>query len=405
MMLPVEAWISLHALSVALWRMVISGKKRLAWITSSDAERLAQRDIGGFYKNLWFCPFTAAVLLGLIISLSLPFVTSVVMGMLIGLWTIAPLIAWWLCRPLNLQMVSLTHVDREIVEMTARATWRWFETFVCESENWLPPDNIQEQPKYLIAHRTSPTNMGMALLADLAACDLGYLPPNKWIERCNHMIDTMERLPIHRGHYFNWYDTKNLTPLPPRYLSTVDSGNLAGAMLVLVQGLQGINLRRVNLLQVINSLVISLKLMREDSVGNEKVDAVIADMQTRLEQFPSHENAAASLLAFAEWMKSQEPHMLHMSDNVVWWFNAMIRQALSWSEFYRLIGKSDPGQSMMEMAKDNDDLRQLIERAHLLAARVEVLVERMDFTSLYEKRRRLFSIGMQVDGERVDHSC
>src|SRR5574339_371364 len=115
----------------------------------------------------------------------------------------------------------------------ARRTWRFFETFVGEEDHWLPPDNYHEDPIPLIAHRTSPTNMGLLLLSTVAARDFRYVGLLELIERLELTFTTLEKLPRFRGHFFNWYDTHSLEPLVPQYISTVDSGNLAGHLIVI----------------------------------------------------------------------------------------------------------------------------------------------------------------------------
>ena len=109
----------------------------------------------------------------------------------------------------------------------ARLTWRYFEVFVGPQDNWLPPDNFQDDGDPRIAHRTSPTDMGLGLLSNLAAHDLGYLSSGRLLDRTTRTIESMEQLERHRGHFFNWYDTTTRQALRPRYVSTVDSGNLA----------------------------------------------------------------------------------------------------------------------------------------------------------------------------------
>jgi len=116
----------------------------------------------------------------------------------------------------------------------------FFDTFIGPEDHWLPPDNYQEHPVAVIAHRTSPTNMGLALLANLCAYDFGYISAGKLIERTAKALRTMEGLERHQGHFFNWYDTQSLKPLPPLYISSVDSGNLAGHLLTLRPGLLGL---------------------------------------------------------------------------------------------------------------------------------------------------------------------
>ena len=121
--------------------------------------------------------------------------------------------------------------------MVSRRTWRYFETFVGPDDNYLPPDNFQEDPPKGVAHRTSPTNIGLSLLANLAAYDFGYIPVTGVIERTTRTLATLDKLQRYRGHFYNWYDTRTLEPLRPLYVSTVDSGNLAGHLLTLAAGL------------------------------------------------------------------------------------------------------------------------------------------------------------------------
>ena len=153
------------------------------------------------------------------------------------LWFASPVIAWWISRPLARRKVTLTLEQTHFLRALARRTWAFFESFVGPEDHWLPPDNYQENPDAVVAHRTSPTNMGLALLANLSAYDFGYLPAGPLIERTAKALHTMQGLERHRGHFYNWYDTQTLQPLPPLYVSTVDSGNLAGHLLTLRAGL------------------------------------------------------------------------------------------------------------------------------------------------------------------------
>jgi cyclic beta-1,2-glucan synthetase len=127
----------------------------------------------------------------------------------------------------------LTVDDARFLRGVARKTWAFFDTFVGPKDHWLPPDNVQEHPAEVIAHRTSPTNMGLSLLANLAAHDFGFISTGRLVERTANAVHTMKSLQRHRGHFFNWYDTQSLAPLLPHYISSVDSGNLAGHLLTL----------------------------------------------------------------------------------------------------------------------------------------------------------------------------
>jgi cyclic beta-1,2-glucan synthetase len=154
----------------------------------------------------------------------------------LALWLFAPEIAWWVSRPSKPREQSLEPEERHRLRLLARRTWRFFDILVGPNDQWLPIDNYQEEPREQTAHRTSPTNIGMMLLSTLAAYDLGYLGPSELSLRVRSAFESIKRLAHYQGHLLNWYDTTNLQPLLPRYVSTVDSGNFAGCLIALKQG-------------------------------------------------------------------------------------------------------------------------------------------------------------------------
>jgi len=154
------------------------------------------------------------------------------------LWLAAPLVAHRISQPIGARNLALGEADRRFLLDLARATWGYFEAFMGADDHFLPADNFQEVPVERVAHRTSPTNIGMGLLAALSAHDLGLLPTPALVERVDATLTTMEGMERIEGHLYNWYDTLTLAPLPPRYVSTVDSGNLAGALVALAEGLR-----------------------------------------------------------------------------------------------------------------------------------------------------------------------
>ncbi|OAI50209.1 cyclic beta 1-2 glucan synthetase [Planctomycetaceae bacterium SCGC AG-212-F19] len=233
--LPYEAYVSFDAIVRTLVRVLWTKKRLLEWKTSSEAERGSRIDLPGFFKTMWIGPGLAGAAL-VLLTLFQPELLSVAGGLL-ALWLISPVVAWWLSRPLAAPAVQLSGRQRIFLEKLSRRTWRFFEVFVTAEENWLPPDNVQEQAAQAIASRTSPTNIGMAILADLAACDFAYCSVGRLLDRTQKTFGTLARMERHRGHFYNWYDTRSLKPLTPLYVSTVDSGNLAGDLLVLRGGL------------------------------------------------------------------------------------------------------------------------------------------------------------------------
>ncbi len=233
--LPYEAFFSLDAMVRAGWRMLITHRQMLQWDSSGDMDGQGRTDLTTSWRTMWFAPlFSAAALSYLIVSRPAALGMA---GPILGLWFASPVIAWWISQPLPRRRERLTTDQTLFLHKLSRKTWTYFETFVGPEDHWLPPDNFQEHPTPVIAHRTSPTNMGLALLANLSAYDFGYVSAAQLLERTTKALGTMQTLERHRGHFFNWYDTQSLKPLPPRYISSVDSGNLAGYLMTMQPGL------------------------------------------------------------------------------------------------------------------------------------------------------------------------
>ncbi|HRB00836.1 MAG TPA: glucoamylase family protein [Ignavibacteria bacterium] len=236
--LPYEAFLYLAAILRTLWRMLISKRNLLEWNPSSNEKRNNNSGIISSYSVMWIEPCLALVVFFYLLFL-FP-LKLVIAGPILFLWLITPLYTWWISKP-TLEKVSILSNEQNIfLRKTARKTYSYFEQFVGDEDNWLPPDNFQELPVELIAHRTSPTNIGLSLLANLSACEFGFINSFYLIERTTKSINTMFKMERFKGHFFNWYDTKTLAHLSSKYISTVDSGNLAGYLLIMKQGLLAI---------------------------------------------------------------------------------------------------------------------------------------------------------------------
>ncbi|MDF3079344.1 MAG: glycosyltransferase 36 [Sphingobacteriaceae bacterium] len=236
--LPYEAYRFTHAIFITNWRMVISHKKMLQW-TPSASSSSTTNPFWATYRNMWIAP-ALAIACTLFFFQYNPHAFLVASPMLI-LWLLAPALAWRISMPEKEEDHLLEEDQLLFLHKSARKTWSFFEEFVTAEENWLPPDNFQEQPVAVIAHRTSPTNLGLSLLANLSAYDFGYIPMGQFLDRTKSALETMLQMERYRGHFYNWYDTITLLPLHPRYVSTVDSGNLVGHLLTLKQGLLGLS--------------------------------------------------------------------------------------------------------------------------------------------------------------------
>lgn len=228
-LLPWEAVLNASAIVTALWRMTVSHQDLLQWQTA--AQRAAKRDgLGAYLRALW--PASA---LGLLTAVLTPSPTGLAAGIV---WTLSPFVLAALGAPNAPGAAPLQHAAQRELLGWAKATWRYFETFCTAGEHYLPPDNVQTQPPTGTAHRTSPTNMGFALLSALGAHALG-VDNGRGLALAERMLTTMEQLPRWNGHFYNWYHTCTLRPMPPLYVSTVDSGNCAAALLAAANALRG----------------------------------------------------------------------------------------------------------------------------------------------------------------------
>ncbi len=288
--LPYDAFICLDAIGRTLLRLLVTHKRLLEWQTSSDSERTTRADLTGFYATMWIAPIIALLSGFLLVSLQptqLPLALPI-----LGIWLAAPWIAWRISQPIASATPDLTAEQLTFLRRTARKTWYFFETFVTAQENWLPPDNFQEVPAPTIASRTSPTNMGLALLANLAARDFGYLSVGGLIRRTQDTLATMQRLERYCGHFYNWYETRTLQPLLPLYVSSVDSGNLAGYLLTLGSGLREQADEKNFTPQIFAGLRDTVRVLRDLAREN----AALAKLDTELEKAPSSLRAAFTLL-------------------------------------------------------------------------------------------------------------
>ncbi|MBN1600971.1 MAG: hypothetical protein JW915_05135 [Chitinispirillaceae bacterium] len=233
--LPYEAFFNSNAIIRTCWRLTFSKKRLLEWNPVVKVKRHSTSNLPGYILSMWISPFIS-ILSTISLSILFPETLALVWPIIVS-WLIFPIVAWWISLPLYPHAAKLTAKQYRFLKDLSRKTWSFFETFTCEKDNWLPPDNFQEHPNSVIAHRTSPTNIGLSLLANLSAYDFGYILSGELLERTSNAFDTLHKLEKFQGHFFNWYDTRTLEPLKPLYISSVDSGNLAGHLLTLQQGL------------------------------------------------------------------------------------------------------------------------------------------------------------------------
>jgi cyclic beta-1,2-glucan synthetase len=250
--LPYEAYVSVDAMATTLYRMGITRRHLLQWTTAAQTAHIfgLQNRRNNVWQKMSGSTIVALILLaahyfisGLTLdgaALSIVFASPVFL-----LWLFSPALVWWVDRPFTYRKTVLDEEEIMLIRQIARRTWGFFERFVGPEDHWLPPDHYQESPVGKVAHQTSPTNIGLLLTSTLAAYDLGYLDQLGLATRLITTFETLDQLELFHGHFLNWYDTLTLQPLYPRYISTVDSGNLAASLIVTAQACRTMSEERI----------------------------------------------------------------------------------------------------------------------------------------------------------------
>ena len=351
------------------------------------------------------------------------------------LWLVSPVVGWWISKPLVSPAPDLTVDQRTFLRTSARRTWRFFAEFVGPQDNWLPPDNFQEYPAPAIASRTSPTNIGMSLLANLAAYDFGYISAGEFLQLTENTLATMEKLERYRGHFYNWYDTRTLQPLHPQYVSSVDSGNLAGSLLTLQAGLAELKDQPVLSSNAFQGLQDTLQVLAEHVPSSPAPDLAkkIKFLQDTLHSLtlngqPQTLAAADSLLDeihhTGEGLVAWLPADIDIDGELYYWAQAFDQQSRALRDDLGFL-VPDPRHfsnipTLAELAR-GAQLAALTQPRRAARSRYTGAVERlriiddlvdrcrelavMDFEFLYDTSCGLLTIGYDVGERRRDPSC
>jgi cellobiose phosphorylase len=396
--LPYRAVVHLDAILVSGGRMLFTRRGLLLWHTPRYARRNGCTTLVGFLQEMWVGPiFAIAGMAGLALARPSELVVS---GPVLLLWLLSPVIGWWISRPIIARKPVLSGEQQTFLRGLSRQTWRYFEVLVNAEEHWLPPDNFQEVPTPVTASRTSPTNIGMALLANLAAGDFGYLSVGQMLDRTGKTLATMERLERYRGHFYNWYDTRTLKGLRPIYVSSVDSGNLAGALHTLRSGLLELKSQPILPPRVFEGLCDTLEMLSPPAIDR---------LRGKLHAFP-----ASDLPAAMAWLDevSREAAALPAAGDVEgqWWTQALVRQCQAARDDLQLLIHEAPSfdhvptlQELAGAATGGGRAAERIRQIDQLARRCAELAV-MDFTFLYDPACDLLSIGFNVTDHRLDPS-
>lgn len=430
--LPHQAYISLDAIFRTLYRIFKSHQNLLEWTTAIQVEKEhAGGSLWEYWKKMWPNLFFSIACL-ILVMFAIPKVLFIAAPICIG-WFMTPYLAYYLGQSAKSEHRGFKENEVNELREYARRTWHFFEKYLNEEHSWLPPDNVQEEPFIGAVGRTSPTNMGLALMAVYSAYEMGYLTRTKMIKRLENMLGSMQQLERYRGHFYNWYSTKLGEVLSPNYISTVDSGNLAGALLVLEEAMNELDKRQwpnpnffeglKDTLSVIESLMNELS----NSADYKKLRIEILHHLGRLRQLLPDEPPTdllhwkmllVSLKNEAEGLKEFSLTVLgHSFDNVKlndWsdWLQRPyehINNQLEEIEKYErsATNEKDTSGSLSTgayVADSNPYHIELFNRALKLGEFCRSLVDEMDFKLVYNNERELFSIGYNVERAAQDKS-
>ncbi|HEX2584738.1 MAG TPA: protein ndvB, partial [Steroidobacteraceae bacterium] len=412
-----QACLMADAICRTLFRLLISKRNLLEWVTAAQAQLNSRLTFLAVYRRMLasVCIAIAVMTVSLLYQtstrwLALPFAL---------LWLVAPAIAKLISvSPLVAGRVSVSIEESKALRFIARRTWRYFETFVTHSNHMLPPDNFQEDPQHVIAHRTSPTNLGLYLLSTVSAHDFGWIGVNETVERLEATMATMQRLPRHRGHFYNWYDTHDLRALEPRYVSTVDSGNLAAHLIAVANACQQWSEHRIvdttfatSAAEALHFTSLALKQIpdtrRNAIISHEQLQQALGVLDQALNQFTTQSNNSEGHLAI-HTISELDSFIAHAAivvdtaralanernddahDDLLFWAEAANNTLMSW---HRDVHQPDSARRVLQ------------QRLLAIEAATRAMALAMEFGFLLDPERKLLSIGYLVPESTLDSSC
>lgn len=404
------AWMMGDAIVRTIYRLAVSRKDMLEWRTASQVQRGGANSLEGYYRLMWGAVVIAVA--ALIVPL-LAGSTGTFVAVLFALfWAGSPAFAWLISRSAETEdKLEVSSEGVTQLRVIARRTWAYFETFVAAEHNWLPPDNFQEVPEPVVAHRTSPTNIGVYLLSVISARDCGWISLDEAGRRIADTLDTLEKLERFRGHLLNWYDTRTLRPLDPRYVSSVDSGNLAGHLIAVAVAcgewaetpavyLQGDFKGILDSVSVLEETLAELpddrrqlRPLRQRLA--DRLDGMRRAVRTIQEQ-PELASVRTLNLTVAAAEVSRLVSSIHAELQ-----SPASRELSAWASRLEATAEAH----VHDAHTDENGVKALRERFAVLKERARLIAFEMDFSFLMRQDRKLLSIGYRVEEHQLDESC
>jgi cyclic beta-1,2-glucan synthetase len=404
-----HAWMLSDAIARTLWRIFVSRRHLLEWTPASWAMGGAPLTLRGVTLRMIGAPGVAAA--AIFVALTFGRGAWLVAAPVVALWLASPVVAWAISLPPTPERrAGLSDAEVLALRRAARRTWRYFETFVTPAESNLPPDNFQETPAPAVAHRTSPTNIGLYLLSIVAARDFGWIGANRAITRLEATYATMARMERFRGHFFNWYATRDLAVLAPKYVSSVDSGNLAGHLIALANACQewrsallSAPARRAGVGDMIALLTEETERLsagiRTQTATPRQLQDSLATISRTLAQTPRDDPAMS-----AKWaqLAKEGANLVDIADAIALESGDALETDLQyWSHAI-----------LTAIAEHRDDLESSPAQIATSRARLTVLEDgframamAMEFGFLFDTQRGLLSIGYSILDSALDPNC
>ncbi|HET9468036.1 MAG TPA: glucoamylase family protein, partial [Vicinamibacterales bacterium] len=407
-----QSIVMIDAISRTLVRLVTK-RHLLEWETAADTAARLQGEWPLVLRRMWIGPVLALSLGAVVLALQ---PSSALWAFpVIGLWVLSPYLAYQTGLPKLGDRTELEPEERRELRRTARLTWRFFEEVVTEGDNWLVPDNYQENRADRIAHRTSPTNVGLQMMAALSAWDLGYVSARECLTRLDRTVATLNKLPRYRGHFFNWYDTQSLVPLAPLYVSTVDSGNFLGYLMTICSTLPSVAESELLIdRRFQDGLLDTLDLFEGDAIpavtalGRDSARDFRADLKrirAVIDGTPA--DAAASV----EWLRSVSSEItvlaarVHDAQHRMPAGTASVADAIWWLDAVAAMIR-ERRRDLTTVQQSSDAVRgELRASAARITSMLEQFIATTELDFLFDRDRHLFAIGYNVTEGRRDSTC
>ncbi len=405
-----NAWSMGDAIARTLYRLAVSRRRMLEWRTASAAARSDGRDLSSHFRAM------AGVLPVAVAGVAIPLAagsTGAYVGALFAvMWAASPAFAWLISQSAETEdRIEVSAGDAAALRHIARRTWLYFETFVTVEHHMLPPDNFQEDPEPAVAARTSPTNIGVYLLSTVSARDFGWIGLAETVERLEKTLSTMEKMERHRGHLYNWYETRTLKPLHPLYISSVDSGNLAGHLVAVAAAcddwaaapaahLQGDFEGILDTASIVEETLAALPDDRRPLRPLRKRLFERAEGLRRAVETIRREPETASIRAFNLTVLAADIRKLARSlDEEI--ASTASGDIVLWAERLERACEAH----LADAHTEENGVGRLRKRLAALRDRARQFAFEMDFAFLMRQDRKLLSIGYRVEEHQLDEAC